>query len=323
MIIPGLVGPVVGPLLGGFIATYASWHWIFLINIPLGALALALAIMHLPAVESGGERAAFDFVGFGLLILALAPLQFALESLSAPHISWLATGALTAASATGLAAYVRHARLFPRPLIDLDLLRIRTFAVAVSAGFLSRAAIAASPFLLPILFQVAFGMTAFHSGLLVFSMAVGQIVMRVGITPVLRTLGVRNALALNGAAIGLMTGGFVFFTEQRPDWAVILYGFVFGLVQCVQLSVLAALHFSGIESEAMSRATSFSSVAQRFAAAFGVAICASLLHVFSGADITGEHFKPVFLIIALVACVPVPFFLLLREGDGVDLLGKR
>ncbi|MBL8550331.1 MAG: DHA2 family efflux MFS transporter permease subunit [Hyphomonadaceae bacterium] len=322
MIIPGLIGPVVGPVLGGFIATYTSWHWIFLINLPLGALGLALALVYLPDIDGGGASTAFDFRGFGLIVLALAPLQFALESLAAAHVSWTTTGALLVISAAGLLAYIAHARTHARPLIDLNLLRIRTFAVAVGAGFLSRVAIASAPFLLPILFQSAFGMTALHSGLLVFSMAVGQLVMRMWTTPMLRALGVRNSLALNGVCIGLSTVGFALLTEPRADWIVFVYGFVCGLSQCVQLSVLAALHFSGVEPDAASRATAFSSVTQRFAAAFGVAISASLLQAFGGSHLRAADFNAVFLIVGAIALAAVPFYLMLRQGDGADLMAK-
>jgi Na+/melibiose symporter-like transporter len=280
-----------------------------------------LAVIYLPEIDAG-EPTAFDFRGFGLLVLALAPLQFALESLAVAHVSWIATGALFAVAAAGLVAYIAHARIRAKPLIDLELLKIRSFAVCVGAGFLSRLSIAAAPFLLPILFQSAFGMTALHSGLLVFSMAIGQITMRIGINRVLRVLGVRNALALNSALIGLTTAGFFLFTEPRPDWVVFVYGFVVGLIQCVQLATLAALSFSGVEPEAASRATAFSSVAQRFASAFGVAVSASLLQWFAGDRISGEAFNGVFVIMGVVAFVAVPFFLLLKDTDGADLIPR-
>ena len=195
--IPGLLGPITGPPVGGFITTFFSWHWIFLINIPIGLLGLWLSSVYLPEIEPI-ETARIDWTGFILSSLAASGLVFGLSVMSLPALPVSVGAAATGIGMLSMVLYIRHARRHPAPLLDLSLFANRSFRASIIGGTLFRIAAGATPFLLPLMLQLGFGMTAFESGMTTFIAAVGAISTKFIARRAFAAAGFRNVLILAG-----------------------------------------------------------------------------------------------------------------------------
>jgi MFS family permease len=194
--IPALIGPICGPPLGGFITTYASWHWIFIINVPIGLVGVAMATRYIPDVQA--ERPPpFDFVGFVLSGLGIGGLAFGLSVMGLALLPAGVVATLISVGAVSAAAYVLHARRKAAPILDLRLFKFATFRASIFGGFMFRLGIGALPFLLPLLLQIGFGLTPFQSGLITFTGAVGSIFMKAAVAGVLKRFGYRPVLVYN------------------------------------------------------------------------------------------------------------------------------
>ncbi len=213
--VPALVGPVVGPPLGGFITTYFQWRWIFWINVPVGLLGLALATLFIPNLR-GEAKVRFDKSGFALSAVGLAAFMTGSTSLGLGLLPQPVVLALFLGGAGLLLAYIRHSRQVAAPILDLSLFRIKSFAMCMIGALLFRLGLGATPFLLPLLLQVGFGMSPFKSGSITFAAAVGAIAMKFSAASILRRLGFRNVLTWNT----LIAAGFLtlpaFFTPTTP-----------------------------------------------------------------------------------------------------------
>src|SRR5271157_6053110 len=189
--IPALIGPICGPPLGGFITTYASWHWIFIINVPIGLVGVAMATRYIPDLPT--ERPApFDYVGFVLSGLAIGGLAFGLSVMGLACLPNIVVAALIGAGIISTAAYMFHARRAPAPILDLRLFKFATFRASLFGGFMFRLGIGALPFLLPLLLQIGFNLTPFQSGLITFTGALGSIFMKAAVARVLKRFGYRT-----------------------------------------------------------------------------------------------------------------------------------
>src|SRR6516225_8689467 len=194
--IPALIGPICGPPLGGFITTYASWHWIFLINVPIGLVGIVMASRFIPNIRV--ERPdPFDYVGFLLSGCAIAGLAFGLSAMGLEFLPTSIVASLLCGGAISAVAYLIHARRSPAPILDLSLLRLPTFRASIFGGFLFRLGIGALPFLLPLLLQIGFHLTPFQSGLITFTTALGSMFMKAAVASVLHRFGYRNVLIYN------------------------------------------------------------------------------------------------------------------------------
>jgi MFS family permease len=212
---PALIGPVVGPPLGGLIATYASWRWIFFINLPIGALGLWLVLRYIPRHEAGARRP-FDLRGFAYTAASLVALIQGLSFIAETQAHRIAGVALVCAGLVAGVLAVRHARRHPTPLLDLAATREPTFVLStLSAGLLGRIAIQATPFLLPLMFQIGFGDSAFKSGLMVLVYMGGNLVMKVGTTRLLRRFGFRTMVVANGLLAALAIAACALLTPDR------------------------------------------------------------------------------------------------------------
>jgi EmrB/QacA subfamily drug resistance transporter len=274
---PSLLAPIVAPALGGFITEHLGWHWIFLINVPLGLIAVALALVLIP--RGGGATVPFDAAGFALVALASVAAMYALECIGggagAQALPWL----LLAASAVLIVLAVRHFRRAAVPLIDLTVLRIRSFSVSVVGGSASRAAINSAPFLLPLMFQVGFGLGPLASGLTLLPLFAGNALMKVVTTPVLRAFGFRRALLVNGAigAATLVAPAFLTATTA-PAWTALLL-FTGGLARSMQFTALNTLGFADVPKHQTAAANTFASMQTQLSAALGVALGALVLRL--------------------------------------------
>src|SRR3954449_9436398 len=189
--VPALVGPVIGPPLGGFITTYFSWHWIFLINIPIGVLGIFMALRYIDPIRSeDSER--FDLYGLVLAGTGLAGIAFGLSVAGLNLLPWTIVVALIGVGSISMTLYVIHARRTAAPALDFTLLRLPTLPASIIGGFLFRLGIGALPFLLPLLMQVGFGLSPFKSGLVTFASAVGAMGMKTLAARIIRTFGFRN-----------------------------------------------------------------------------------------------------------------------------------
>ena len=194
--IPALVGPICGPPLGGFITTYASWHWIFIINVPIGLIGVVMATRYIPDLP--GERPQpFDFIGFIFSALGIGGLAFGLSVMGLEFLPVCIVAALLGVGAVATVAYIFHARHTTAPILDLSLFRLPTFRASIFGGFMFRLGIGALPFLLPLLLQIGFNLSPFQSGLITFTGALGSMFMKAAVASVLRRFGYRPVLVYN------------------------------------------------------------------------------------------------------------------------------
>src|SRR6266436_6637667 len=212
---PALVGPMLGPALGGFITTYASWHWIFLINIPIGLLGITLVSVFFENLRAEISEP-FDLLGLLLIGLGVGGLAFGLTVTGIKLVPASVTMGLVAGGAMATIAYVARARGMAAPVVDLTLFRLATFRAGVAGGFIFRVGAGALPFLLPLLMQLGFGMTPFQSGLVTLSTAVGAMMMKSAVPPILRRAGFRNVLTWNALVAAVMLAACAAFTHATP-----------------------------------------------------------------------------------------------------------
>lgn len=274
---PGLVAPILGPPLGGFIATTWSWQWIFLINGPLGLLALGMSWWLLPKEFERVEQR-FDWLGFVWGGLACGGIVLGLEWLS-EGMDWRVLALVWLVGGVSGVLAIRHARRATEPLLDLWALRLRTFSISFWGGSLFRMAIGATPLLLPLLFQVGFGMNAFESGKLVLAVFVGNLAMKPATTWVLRRFGFRGAMVGNGvlAAASIATCGLL--TPEMPRWLLLGVLFAGGLFRSMQFTSLNTLAFADVPKEKMSGANALYSTVLQLTFGMGVALGSMWLRI--------------------------------------------
>src|SRR5262249_52602784 len=213
--LPALIGPVIGPPVGGFITTYFSWHWIFLINVPLGIAGILLVTGFIENIRAETPEP-LDAVGMLLAGLGVGGLAFGLSILGLDYLPWPLVAAIIATGIAASAAYLVHARRTPAPILDLSLLKLPTFRASITGGFLFRLGVGAVPFLLPLLLQVGFKLTPFQSGLITFCSALGAMGMKTSVTAILRRFGFRNVLAANALISAAFLGALAAFTTATP-----------------------------------------------------------------------------------------------------------
>jgi EmrB/QacA subfamily drug resistance transporter len=323
---PALVGPVLGPPLGGFLVTYASWRWIFDINVPIGILGVVLVTLFVPDVKEPGA-ARLDGLGLVLSGVALSGIMFGLETVARGVVPPWLTGAMLAGGVASAALYALHARRHPSPLLDLTLLRIPTFLVSVLGGSLFRVGVGAMPFLLPLLLQLGFGDSAVRSGMITLASSAGAIVMKPATTFALRRFGFRDTLLVNGVLSGVTLGLCAAF---RPAWpGVALYGVLLlgGFFRSLQFTAYNTVAYGDIPRGRMSAATSLYATLQQLSLTIGVTAGAAALEV---AMVLSSHDRPAvpdfslaFVVIALVALAGAPFSLLMSRHAGAELSGQR
>ncbi|GLK86047.1 MFS transporter [Ancylobacter defluvii] len=323
--VPALLGPVLGPPIGGFITTYFDWRLIFFLNIPIGLLGVVLASLFIPDIREE-DVPPFDLHGMVLSGIGLAGLVFGFALLGQHAVApWMALSVI-AVGAVAMFFYVRHARHTDRPILDLSLLKVPTFFAGVVGASLFRVGIGALPFLLPLMLQLGFGMTPFASGLITFASAAGAMTMKFTAAPIIRAFGFRRVLIVNCFIASVFIGIAAFFRPDMPHLiliGVLLFG---GFFRSLQFTSTNALSYADISNEAMSRATSFASVAQQVSISTGVAVAALILDGMRSwrgdGTIQLEDFSVAFTVVALIAVCSVFFFLRLPDDAGAELARK-
>jgi EmrB/QacA subfamily drug resistance transporter len=326
---PGLTALVLGPALGGFITTYFSWHWIFFLNLPLGALALILTLLWVENTRTD-ERHPFAWLTFLLAGFASSGTVYAMEKLGGQGAQWQFAGAILALSLLSGAIAILAARRHPSTsLIDFDSLKLKTYALSVYGASAFRIAVSVLPFLLPLMFQISFGLNAFHSGLYLLALFAGDLSMKAFVIPVLRTFGFRRILIVNGILTAASVALCATLTPSTPVILLVAILFAHGACRSMEFTCLTTLAYTEIAPERMSRANGFLSAVMQLSMGMGVAVGAITLrlvshaHGHSAAIPQLRDFHGAILFMSVLALAPVIDSLSLDPHAGAATSGHR
>jgi MFS family permease len=311
---------------GGFITTYYHWRGIFWLNVPIGLLGLALALWWVPQVRAEHQKP-MDWPGFVLTGGGLALAIFGFTLLGS-RSGGLGTALLMMGAGLGLlAVYVWHARRTPHPIIDLTLLHIDSFRIALVGGLLFRVAVGAMPFLLPLMLQVGFGMSAFASGTLTFTGAVGAVTMKLTAAPILKRWGFKRVLCGNAWISSGLVAALALFTVHTPAAVIMTVLLVGGFFRSLQFTSLNTLGYAEVEQDALSRATSLVGVVQQLSLAAGVAIAAMLLDgsrsLEGRTDLLAMDFRRAFVAVGVISLASLFWYRKLAPDAGAEMSGHR
>lgn len=324
--IPALVGPVIGPPLGGLIATYAHWRWIFLINLPIGVLGIALGLRFMPDLREAVPRR-LDVTGLLLSALGLGLTIFGFSSLGGHLWSSTLSLGLLGIGAMLLVGYGLHARRHTNPLIDLGLFRLATFRAGVVGGGLFRIGIGATPFLLPLMLQLGFGLSPLESGLLTFVSALGAMFMKTLTARIFRRWGFRPVLIANAAVSSVLLAGYGLFSASTPHALILSILLLGGCFRSLQFTGLNALSYDEVTPAVMSQATTLSSMMQQLFLSLGVAVGAYALTaaaLVSGAEPTDvSSFRIAFFVVGAISATSILMLLRLPQNAGQELSGRK
>ncbi|MDD7908940.1 MFS transporter [Pseudovibrio exalbescens] len=319
--VPALVGPVLGPPLGGFLVTYATWHWIFWINIPIGVVGVIMALIYFENFKAD-EQQRFDWIGFVVFGAGAVALVLSIESLLqfgplAPLTLALAVGAMIA-----FTLYVVYAKRVSNPMLELDLLQIPVFRASVVGGTLFRMGTGAFPFLMPLMLQEGFGKSPLASGMLVVATALGALFMKIFATKTLARFGFRQVLIWNTVLVTLLMAMVVFFGPQTSAIAIFIVLFFNGFFRSLQFTAINSVGYSELDDAQMSRATSFSSMAQQLSLTMGVGVGAIFLYAFQslrgGTELAPIDFSLAFAAISGIILLSIVEFARLDPGAGAE-----
>lgn len=320
---PGLVGPILGPVMGGVLVTWASWHWIFLINIPIGVAGLLYARKYMPNFTT--PRRSFDMWGFLLFGLSLVLFSSGMELFGEKVVeTWLALSIIFSGIAL-LLLYIRHARRHPTPLISLNLFKTRTFSVGISGNIASRLGTGCVPFLMPLMLQVGFGYPALIAGCMMAPTALGSILAKSTVTQILRWFGYRKTLVGVTLFIGVMIAQFALQTQAMAIWMLVLPLFILGMAMSTQFTAMNTISLADLTDENASSGNSVLAVTQQLSISLGVAVSAAVLRFYEGVDGTNtvEQFHYTFMTMGAVTVVSALTFMLLKAKDGRNLIKER
>jgi EmrB/QacA subfamily drug resistance transporter len=322
--IPALLGPMLGPPLGGLITTYAHWRYIFLINLPIGLLGIWLAWKHVPLLRTPVQP--LDWRGFAWLAPSLALAMFGFSTLGRHLLDVPLAATCLVAGLAGLVLYRAHWRRHEHPLLDLDLLRLPTFRIAIVGGSLFRIGAGAMPFLLPLMLQLGFGLDPLHSGLLTFTGAIGALAMKPLAAPILRRHGFRRVLIANGLAASLVLCGYGLFRADSPAALIMGVLLASGCLRSLQFTSLNAFVYAEVGQDRMGQASSVASMAQQLSTAVGVTVGSYALGVASAATGTPlaavVNFGFAFLTVGAISASSVLVFARLAPDAGAEMSGR-
>jgi EmrB/QacA subfamily drug resistance transporter len=323
VLVPALIGPILGPPVGGFIVTYFNWRWMFYINIPIGLLGIVLATIFLQETQSEAARP-FDVMGMILSGLSLGPLLFGFEMASHPGALDVALGLLVFGTVAGL-IYLSHARRTEEPILDPRLMRVPTFRISLIAGSITRITQGAQPYLLPLMLQLGFGFSALESGSMTLATALGSFCMKPFAPKILQRFGFRDTLVVGGI---LATAGYASCAAFRPDWPfpvifVILLGC--GFFMSFQFTAYNTIAFDEIAPEELSSATSFYATFQQLMLSLGICIGAAAL---AGSMELRHHgapalsdFSAAFLVVTAISLFATVWNARFAHDAGTELSG--
>lgn len=319
---PGLVGPVLGPVLGGVLVTYATWHWIFLINIPIALAGIFFARKYMPDFTTPKRR--FDIPGFLLFGLGLVSISIGIELFGERLVPGLLATAILLVGILLLLTYIWHAKRHPAPLIGLPMFKTRTFSIGIIGNIASRLGTGCIPFLMPLMLQIGFGYPAILAGCIMVPTAIGSILAKSLVTRVLRLLGYRKTLVTVTIIIGLFVASFSLQSPAHPLWMLLIPLFVMGMFMSTQFTSMNTITLADLTDENASAGNSVLAVTQQLSISFGVAVSAAVLSFwqsFSGTTL--NHFHSTFMTMGVITLLSAFMFLLLKPEDGKNLINDR
>jgi EmrB/QacA subfamily drug resistance transporter len=319
--IPALIGPMLGPIVGGFIVSLLHWRVIFFVNLPMGLFGLFMVYRHLPDYRAPHSEP-LDIVGMVLFGAGVALLSWVLEVFGEHTLSGAAVLGFLAIAMILLAAYGRHAIAAAHPLLRLGLFRIRTLRAAVGGSFLTRLGVGGMPFLLPLLYQVGLGYTPIQSGLLIMPQPIAAMSLKLLMPVILTRLGYRRVLLSNTLVIGLLIALFATIGSQTPIWIIVVQAFAFGFFQSLQYTSMNTLVYADVTDGTTSMASTIASTAQQMSLSFGVATASLVTALFipdrfhsdSAQMIHGIHLA--FLVLGGLTLLSAGVFIELKKDDG-------
>ncbi|MBC3957617.1 MULTISPECIES: multidrug transporter subunit MdtD [Pseudomonas] len=319
--VPGLVGPLLGPTLGGWMVEYLSWHWIFLLNIPVGIIG-CYAVKHFIPDIPGGGRTRFDGVGFVLFGAAMVLITIALEGLGELHLPHMRVVLLLFAGMGCLAAYWLRAGHIDAPLFAPSLFRTRTFAVGIMGNLFARLGSGALPFLVPLLLQVALGYSPSQAGMSMLPLAAAGMFAKTVARWLIEHLGYRNILTGNTLLLGILLASLALVDVQTPYWVLLVHLGLLGAVNSLQFTAMNTVTLIDLDDASAASGNSLLSVVAQLSLSLGVASAAALLGGFSEEVTTGEvssvlgAFQMTFLSVGVLAMFAAGIFLQLPAGEG-------
>jgi EmrB/QacA subfamily drug resistance transporter len=319
--IPGLIGPLVGPTLGGYLVEALSWHWIFLINIPIGLIGCIVTYFAMPD-SRGPQRSKFDAVGFAYLALAMVTISFALDGLSELHLAFPVVLVLFFVGVLCLKAYWSHAAKSLHPIFSLRLFSSPTFRIGIIGNLFARIGSSGMPFLIPLLLQLSLGLSPMRAGLMMIPTSVAAIFSKRIVTPLIVYWGYRKVLSVNTILVGISVASFAFFSPSHPLWLRLIQLFFFGTVNSLQFTAMNTLTLSDLAPDLTASGNSLFSMVQMLAMSFAVAAAGTLLHAFmlryhvlapEVSETALRAFKATFLCMGLITCTSMWIFLRLPQ----------
>jgi EmrB/QacA subfamily drug resistance transporter len=325
---PALAALVIGPPLGGFITTYFGWHWIFFLNVPLGVIALILALLWIPN-DLTEEHRPFDWLTFIPAGLASTCVVYALEKLGTNKTPWQIPATILTIGLVSAALALLAARRPSGSLIDLESMRFKSYSLSIFGGSCFRIAVSVLPFLLPLMFQVSFGMSPFASGLYLLALFAGDLSMKAGVIQMLRRFGFRRIMIVNGLITAASIALCATIGPHTPPAAICAILFFHGACRSIQFTAMTTLAYTEIPPERMSTANGFLSAVMQLSLGMGVATGAITLRVIAhanGHSTLAPHladFHIAILINAFLALLPVLDSLGLAPDAGAATSGHR
>ncbi|MFI2744279.1 MFS transporter [Zhouia sp. PK063] len=323
---PGLAGPICGPFLGGLFTTYLSWHWIFFINIPLGLIAIFLTFKYIPTKTHYIKRK-LDWVGFLLSGIGLLALMLGIELTGDDKVNYGLTISLIIGALLLIGISVYHSYKVKHPLINYNVMKVLTYKVTITSGTLTKIVINTAPYVLPLFFQLGFGLSAFNAGLLYMSSMVGNLAMKPATIWITRRFNFKSVLVVNGILLALAVFLQSFLQPSTPYWLMAALLFCSGLTRSMQFSSLNTLAFADINDEEMSNANTLNSTVRQIALATGISIGAIILHFSAtyhhSTGYTIEDFQLTLRIIAIIGLLAIYDFFRIKKTDGLNVRNKK
>ncbi|MDM1353595.1 multidrug transporter subunit MdtD [Myroides marinus] len=324
--IPGLIGPMLGPAVGGFLVEKLSWHWIFLINVPVGLIAVLVAKSIIPNFTNKVGR--FDLLGWILFSGGLTMLTLVIEKWNSPTISTTQLIMLCLLAILMGVAYIYYARRAKDPLIKLDLFKITTLRLGLIGNLVTRFGIGGMPLMIPLLLQVGYGYSAMYAGMMMIPQALSNLVSRNFVVPIVRRFGYRSTLITNTILTGLLISCFFFITPNTPYWVIIILMIGNGAFNAIQFTSMNTISLADLDQETSSEGNSLLSVTQQLAVSLGISLSAMVLMIFQNSAVAVSSdqiavFRYTFLVMGLITVLSSFVFTKLSNDAGASMSGKR
>jgi EmrB/QacA subfamily drug resistance transporter len=323
--IPATLGPLTGPVLGGFIATYFSWRWIFFINVPISIVGIIFALRFMDNYRES-EVPPLDVVGFVLSALGLSLFMFGMSTISDQMMPRKWAAICIVMGAVIVYAYLRRARTETKPLLDFSFFKLKTYMVGVGGGSIYRIGFGAIPFLLPLMLQLGFGLSPFRSGVLTCASAIGSLFIRTMTKKLLQIFGFRNLLGYNALLASITIAALGLFTARTPHTVIFLVLLVGGGFRVMQFTALNTICYAEVPERDVSQATSLFATIQQLSMGMGVtvgAFCLQASNFFQHhSQIVAADFAPAFLAVGLFCAVSAYSAFSLSPDSGAEMAGR-